>query len=125
MPRFDFHRASLLPGQFPMSTHDHQSAHHHHAGHDHTAHTHHEHGGHHVMVHAPAADVAKAYAEAYTSAQPDPGCALVNVELEAREADWQVTPGRPARAWTFNGQVPGPVDRKSTRLNSSHVEISY
>jgi FtsP/CotA-like multicopper oxidase with cupredoxin domain len=61
------------------------------------------------MVHAPAADVAEAYREAYELAQPDPGGAVVKVELEAREADWKITPGRPARAWTFNGQVPGPV----------------
>ena len=107
-----------------MSTHDTGSAHHHqHGGHDHTAgpdhrdHTPHEHGpgghaghaGHHVMMHAPAADVADAYRKAYELAQPDPGGAVVNVELEAREADWHITPGRPARAWTFNGQVPGPV----------------
>ena len=61
------------------------------------------------MVHAPAADAAEAYRQAYDYAQPDPGGAVVCVELEAREADWQITPGRTARAWTFNGQVPGPV----------------
>jgi len=61
------------------------------------------------MVHAPAPDVAEAYRQAYEDAQPDPGGAVVLVELEAREDDWQITPGRPARAWTFNGQVPGPV----------------
>ena len=79
---------------------------------DHTTHErggHAGHAGHHVMMHAPAADVAEAYRKAYELAQPDAGGAVVNVELEAREADWQVTPGRAARAWTFNGQVPGPV----------------
>ena len=84
-----------------MAGHDHHM--------DHAAHGHAGHAGHHVMVHAPAADVAEAYREAYELAQPDPGGAVVKVELEAREADWKITPGRPARAWTFNGQVPGPV----------------
>jgi len=98
-----------------MSTQSAGSAHHHHAGHDHTdghdpmAHTAHAHAGHHVMVHAPPADVGEAYRQAYEQAEPDPGGAVVSVELEAREADWQFMPGRTARAWTFNGQVPGPV----------------
>ena len=93
-----------------MSTHNAGSAHHHHhAGHDPAAHTAHAHAGHHVMVHAPAGDVAEAYRRAYEYAEPDSGGAVVPVELEAREADWQFTPGRTARAWTFNGQVPGPV----------------
>ena len=73
------------------------------------AHAAHAHAGHHVMVHAPDADAVEAYRQAYQDAQPDPGGAVVLVELEAREADWQITPGRTARAWTFNGQVPGPV----------------
>src|SRR4030095_2491312 len=99
-----------------MSTQNAGSAHHHHhgghdhmAGHDPMAHAAHAHAGHHVMVHAPAADAAEAYRQAMEHAQPDPGGAVVLVELEAREADWQIMPGRTARAWTFNGQVPGPV----------------
>jgi len=97
-----------------MSTHKAKSAGHHGghddmAGHDHNAHMGHAHAGHHVMVHAPAADVAEAYRKAYEHAQPEPGGAVVPVELEAREADWQITAGRTARAWTFNGQVPGPL----------------
>src|SRR6478672_2450342 len=101
--------------QIPMSTQSAGSADHHHGGHDHIdghdpmAHTAHAHAGHHVMVHAPPADVAEAYRQAYEQAEPDPGGAVVSVELEAREADWQFMPGRTARAWTFNGQVPGPV----------------
>jgi len=73
------------------------------------AHMGHAHAGHQVMVHGPSVDVAEAYRHAYEDAQPDPGGAVIFVELEAREADWQFMPDRPARAWTFNGQVPGPV----------------
>src|SRR3954462_6690572 len=91
------------------STHHHHAGHDHAAGHDHTAHTAHERAGHHVMVHAPAVYVAEAYRTAYELAQPDPGGDDVFVELEAREAAWQITPGRTARAWAFNGQVAGPV----------------
>ena len=53
-----------------MSTHKAKTAGHHGghddmAGHDHKAHMGHAHAGHHVMVHAPAADVAEAYRKAY------------------------------------------------------------
>jgi FtsP/CotA-like multicopper oxidase with cupredoxin domain len=61
------------------------------------------------MVHAPAADAAAAYRRAYDDAQPDRDGTVVRVDLEAREAEWRLTPRRAARAWTFNGQVPGPV----------------
>jgi FtsP/CotA-like multicopper oxidase with cupredoxin domain len=61
------------------------------------------------MVHEPAADAAEAYKEASERARPDEGRAVVRVDLEAREADWQFRSGSAARAWTFNGQVPGPV----------------
>jgi FtsP/CotA-like multicopper oxidase with cupredoxin domain len=61
------------------------------------------------MVHEPSPDAAAAYRRAYEDAQPAPGGAIVRVDLEAREADWQLAPGRAVRAWTFNGQVPGPV----------------
>ena len=91
-----------------MSDHNAGSAHDH-GGHHHTAHAAHAGGGHDVMVHAPAGDVVEAYARAYAQAQPDAGRTVVRVDLEAREADWQITPGRNARAWTFNGNVPGPV----------------
>ena len=33
----------------------------------------------------------------------------VTVELEARAADWEIAPGQIVRAWTYNGQVPGPT----------------
>jgi FtsP/CotA-like multicopper oxidase with cupredoxin domain len=29
--------------------------------------------------------------------------------LTAREADWEFEPGRPVRAWTYDGRVPGPL----------------
>jgi len=31
------------------------------------------------------------------------------IELEAREADWELAPGRSIQGFTFNGEVPGPV----------------
>lgn len=50
-----------------------------------------------------------AYAQAWESAQPDEGRAVVRVELEAREIDWEFVPGQRTRAWAFGGQVPGPT----------------
>src|SRR2546426_3885641 len=35
--------------------------------------------------------------------------ALVSVELEAREFDWEFAPGRSIRGFGFNGEVPGPL----------------
>src|SRR5690349_16014088 len=90
------------------SVHDHAThghAMHEHVGHDHAGHAHGGHGG---VVHAPNADAGAAYRQAYELAQPEPGGTVVRVELEAREADWRFTPDRTTRAWTFNGQVPGP-----------------
>src|SRR5690349_24008472 len=36
-----------------------------------------------------------------------------------------ISAGRPTLLMPANGQASIPADRKSTRLNSSHVEISY
>ena len=33
----------------------------------------------------------------------------VRIDLEARTSDWEIAPGRSVRAWTYNGQVPGPT----------------
>ena len=33
----------------------------------------------------------------------------ITVELEARETDWEITPGHTVRGYGFNGQVPGPT----------------
>jgi FtsP/CotA-like multicopper oxidase with cupredoxin domain len=49
------------------------------------------------------------YAQAFESAQPDEGRAVVRIDLEAREIDWEFTPGQRTRAWAFGGQVPGPT----------------
>jgi FtsP/CotA-like multicopper oxidase with cupredoxin domain len=49
------------------------------------------------------------YAKALESAQPDAGRAVVRVDLEAREIDWEFVPGKRTRAWAFGGQVPGPT----------------
>jgi FtsP/CotA-like multicopper oxidase with cupredoxin domain len=79
--------------------------------HDHSAHAHsahvHSHGG--SFVHEPAAAAEKLRAEAYEGAQPDPNGRVVTVELEAREEEWAIAPGATIQAWTFNGQVPGPM----------------
>src|SRR5919199_6340327 len=56
-----------------------------------------------------AADAHVAYTRAYEAAEPEPGRTVVAVDLEAREAEWQFTPGRTTRVWGFNGQVPGPT----------------
>jgi FtsP/CotA-like multicopper oxidase with cupredoxin domain len=34
---------------------------------------------------------------------------VVKVRLEAKESEWEFVQGRKAHAWSFNGQVPGPV----------------
>jgi len=87
-----------------MSQHHEHSTHAHH-GHSHGAHAH---GGHGSVVHAPSADAADAYQQAYDQAEPEPGRLVVRMDLEAREVDWELTPGRATRVWAFNGQVPGP-----------------
>ena len=35
--------------------------------------------------------------------------------LTAELANWEVSPGKTVRAWTFNGTVPGPVDQGQRR----------
>lgn len=89
-----------------MSSDSHHHHHDHHGGHDHSAHGHSKHGS---VVHAPAADAGVAYQRAYEAAQPDPGCQVVQARLDAREADWEFSPGRTTRVWGFNGQIPGPT----------------
>jgi FtsP/CotA-like multicopper oxidase with cupredoxin domain len=56
---------------------------------------------HHHQHHQPPAE--------HPAATPIPGGAVIRVELEARETDWAFTPNTSSRAWTYNGQVPGPV----------------
>ena len=68
----------------------------------------HEHA-HGPVVHGVREDAAAAYTAAYEAAAPDAGRSVVLVELEAAETDWEFTPGRITRAWTFNGQIPGPT----------------
>ncbi len=53
--------------------------------------------------------IGDAYDHAYEAAQPDRGRAVVPVELEAGEVDWEFVPGRRTRAWGFGGKVPGPT----------------
>jgi FtsP/CotA-like multicopper oxidase with cupredoxin domain len=72
----------------------------------HHDHMHHSHG---PVVHAVSPDSAAAYTAAFAAAQPNEGCAVVSVDCEACEHDWEFIPGRTTRAWCFNGQVPGPV----------------
>ena len=40
---------------------------------------------------------------------PKPFASEVVVDLEAREADCDIAPGRTLRCWTYNGQLPGPT----------------
>ena len=75
--------------------------------HDHAAHGTTGHGQ--AMLHVPATDAAGAYRRDYESARPDDGRRVIVIDLEAREADWSVAPGATFRAWTFNGQIPGPT----------------
>jgi FtsP/CotA-like multicopper oxidase with cupredoxin domain len=75
----------------------------------HHAHGEHSHESHGPVVHAPPADAQVAYNAAFDAALPDEEHRVVEVDIEARETDWEFIPGRATRAWTFNGQVPGPV----------------
>ena len=86
-----------------------EHSHHHPGVHGHGSHGHGAHGhGSHAM-HTEPADAAAAHASAMAAAQPAPGGRVVTVDLEAREADWEFVPGKPARVWAYNGWVPGPV----------------
>ena len=42
-----------------------------------------------------------------TDINPDPR--VVEINLEARMGDWEISPGRRVRAMTYNGGVPGPL----------------
>jgi FtsP/CotA-like multicopper oxidase with cupredoxin domain len=77
----------------------------------HTHHPHHPlaHDSHHPVAHEPAPDAHVSYTRAYDAAQPDPGRSVVHIDLDAREFDWTFAPGMTARAWGYNGSVPGPV----------------
>ena len=103
-----------------MQTHSHDPSH----GHD----AHHPHGGHGHMVHEPSAETLAAYQAALDAARPAPGGRVVTVDLDAREVEWEFVPGRPTRAWGYNGQVPGPVieanvgDVLEVRLHNSLPE---
>lgn len=71
----------------------------------------HRHGNH-ASAHDPSrlnSATDEAFAQAYKSAQPDEGRSVVQVDLEAREIDWEFVPGTKTRAWAFGGQVPGPI----------------
>ena len=82
----------------------------HHAEHAQSGHAHAGHGhAHGPVIHAVAADAVAAYTRAQQAAVPDAGCAVVQVELEALEMDWEFTGGRTTRAWGYNGQIPGPT----------------
>ena len=67
------------------------------------------HHSHHTVAHEPAADAHAMYTRAFDAAQPDPGRSVVHVDLEARELELTVAPGRTVRAWGYNGSVPGTV----------------
>jgi FtsP/CotA-like multicopper oxidase with cupredoxin domain len=84
--------------------------HHAHPSHEHHSHGHgaHAHGAHGPVVHGPSSTATEEYQQAYAQAEPEPGGTVVRVEVEAREVDWEFTPGRTTRVWSFNGQVPGP-----------------
>ena len=71
-----------------MSTHDHHHHHHHHP--------------------AAAESTVADFDRAFAAAQPDPGSSVVSIELDAREVEWELSPGGVVRGWGF-GTVPGPT----------------
>ena len=82
------------------------ASHEHHGEHAHSGHVH-AHGG--SFSHEPSAAAEELHRQAYQAAQPAPGGQVVAIELEASVAEWSIAPGATIQAWTFNGQVPGPV----------------
>lgn len=65
--------------------------------------------GHGPVVHGAGANALTEYTRAYEAAVPRADGSVVEIDLEAREVDWEFAPGSVTRAWAFNGQVPGPV----------------
>jgi FtsP/CotA-like multicopper oxidase with cupredoxin domain len=86
-------------------------SHHHgaHRGHEGAAHGHAHAHGHGPVVHADVADAEAAYSRAYEAAVPEADRSVIEVDLEAREADWEFAPGVATHVWAFNGQIPGPT----------------
>ena len=81
----------------------------HHHNHGKEEHGHGHAHGHGPVVHGVSGDALAAYTQAYDAAVPHADGSIVEVDLEAREIDWEFTPGVTTRAWGFNGQIPGPV----------------
>ena len=95
------------PGADAHGQHEHAGHGHH--DHEHHGHDNHGHDHHGSVAHGAPSDWRAAYTSAYEAAEPDPGRAVVAVDLEAREVEWEFEPGRISKAWGFNGRVPGPT----------------
>ena len=63
------------------------------------------HAGH--AGHTPSPEWLASYKAAFEEARPDPGRAVVSIELDLQEVDWEFEPGVPTRAWTVGETVPG------------------
>ena len=83
-------------------------SHHHGSAHEHGSHAHGGHGQGPVK-HATAPGALTAYTQAFERAVPAADRSVVEIDLEARESDWEFSPGRVTRVWSFNGRIPGPV----------------
>lgn len=68
-------------------------------------HSHHQHRA----PHTAPETATDAHDRARAAAVPAPGGQVVRHEIVAAETDWEFAPGRAARAWTFNGAIPGPI----------------
>jgi FtsP/CotA-like multicopper oxidase with cupredoxin domain len=81
-----------------------------------------------MMHHRGMHCVADTVATNIAAPQADPGGAVIEVELEARETEWEISPGRLVAGYGFNGQVPGPTiegrvgDLLVVRLTNSLAE---
>src|SRR3989442_11118445 len=60
----------------------------------------------------------------YTTLFRSAGCCAAGTELAVRVSELHTT-RRPRRAMQSSSHAQNTPDRKSTRLNSSHVRISY
>jgi len=84
----------------------------------------------HVMVHAPAADVAEAYRKAYEHAQPEPGGAVVVLDCErvlvlsdaTVEPTGELSPDNDRQGWGGNVRLVSGVAEPEVMVAGGQVE---
>src|SRR3712207_7409117 len=78
-----------------------------------------------LMIRRPPRSTLFPYTTLFRSPGPDPQDRERSVQLLRLPALREGVPGRPGPSGAVAGDRPPVEDRKSTRLNSSHANISY